>query len=93
MNAGDSEDEDRRRTASCGGLQAQERAQATAKAQIIARTNHESCRNVSAGTGTGEAVGKDTPAVARLKHKALIKYNSCSVDDKVHTTEEGPRVL
>ena len=58
-----------------------------------ARANPESCRNVSAGTGTGEAVGKDTPAVARLKHKALIKYNSCSVDDKVHTTEEGPRVL
>ena len=53
VNAGDSEDEDRRMTASFEGLsaranpeswghQAHERAQATAKAQLIARTNHES---------------------------------------------------
>ena len=58
-----------------------------------ARANPGSCRNVSAGTGTGEAVGKDPPAVTRLKHKVLIKYKSCSVDERVHTAEEGPRVL
>ena len=42
VNAGDSEDEDRRRTASFGGLKTQERAQATAKAHLGARANPES---------------------------------------------------